>query len=425
MLKGAMNVRNKVSDLQTKLSHAAKQSLDRRFGARYDKIYREDVIREAWKRVKANNGAPGVDKQDVAYIEQVIGVEQFLSEVREQLKSERYRPQPVLRCYIEKPGKPEKRPLGIPVIFDRVCRMATELVIEPIFEANFLDSSHGFRPGRSAHDAIRIIDRAITFKGTHIVVDADITGFFDAISRDTLMELVSRRISDRRVLRLIRRWPEAGVMEEGRYIEANGLGTPQGGVISPLLSNIYLHSFDKMFQRSAIPAIPVRYCDDFVILLWRNGKEVVNQVEQMLKRLGLKLHPDKTRVVRAEDGFDFLGVHFQLCPVQTEKGKTKQYCALRPSDRSMKRIKQRVRQVIGKRYQLSLEELVEESNPVIRGWDNYHKQARSARKRIRKLNGFIRERIRIFLKRKYSDQSRGTRRVHDNLPVRLGLYQFG
>ena len=423
MLEGAMNVRSKVSDLQSKLSHAAKQSLDRRFGALYDKIYREDVIREAWKRVKANNGAPGVDKQDFEYIEQVIGVEQFLSEVRGQLKSERYRPQPVLRCYIEKPGKPEKRPLGIPVIVDRVCQMATKLVIEPIFEANFLDFSHGFRPGRSAHDAIRIIDRAITFKGTHIVVDADITGFFDAIRQDILLKLVERRIADPRVLRLIRMWLEAGVMEEGRYIETNGLGTPQGGVISPLLSNIYLHSFDKMFQRSAIPGTLVRYCDDFVILLWRNGKEVVTQVEQMLKRLGLELHPDKTRVVRAEDGFDFLGVHFRLCPVQTKKGK--QYCAIWPSDRSMKRIKERIKKVVGRRYSLSLEELIEELNPVLRGWDNYQRNAQSARKRVRKLNGFIRERIRIFLKRKYSDQSRGTRRVHDNLPVRLGLYQFG
>jgi len=425
VLEGAMNVRSKVSDLQTKLSHAAKQSLDRRFGALYDKIYREDVIREAWKRVKANNGAPGVDKQDFEYIEQVIGVEQFLSEVREQLKSERYRPQPVLRCYIEKPGKPEKRPLGIPVIVDRVCQMATKLVIEPIFEANFLECSHGFRPGRSAHDAIRIIDRAITFKGTHIVVDADITGFFDAIRQDILLKLVERRIADPRVLRLLRMWLEAGVMEEGRYIETNGLGTPQGGVISPLLSNIYLHSFDKMFQRSAIPGTLVRYCDDFVILLWRNGKEVVNQVEQMLKRLGLELHPDKTRVVRAEDGFDFLGVHFRLCSVQTKKGKRRQYCAIWPSDRSIKRIKERIKKVVGRRYSLSLEELIEELNPVLRGWDNYQRNAQSARKRVRKLNGFIRERIRIFLKRKYSDQSRSTRRVHDNLPVRLGLYQFG
>ena len=425
MLIGAINVRNKVSDLQSKLSHAAKQSLDRRFGALYDKIYREDVVLEAWKRVKANKGAPGVDRQDFEYIEDVIGVDQFLLEVREQLKSERYRPQPVLRCYIEKPGKAEKRPLGIPVIFDRVCQMATKLVIEPIFEANFLDCSHGFRPGRRAHDAIRIIGRAITFKGQRIVVDADIVGFFGNICQDILLDLVQRRIADGRVLSLIRMWLEAGVMEEGKYIEANGLGTPQGAVISPLLSNIYLHAFDKMFQMSAIPGTLVRYADDFVILLWRDGKKVVKQVEQMLGRLGLKLHPDKTRVVKAKEGFDFLGVHFRLCPVRKKNSKLKQYCAVWPSDRSIGRIKQRIREVVGRRYSLSLEELIGELTPVIRGWNNYHKATRPVRRRLRNLNGFVRERLRIFLKRKYSDQSRGTWRAHNNLLVRLGLYQFG
>jgi group II intron reverse transcriptase/maturase len=423
--QGAINVRNKVSDLQSKLSHAAKQSLDRKFGALYDKIYREDVVLEAWKRVKANKGAPGVDKQDFEYIKDVIGVDQFLAQVREQLKSERYRPQPVLRCYIEKPGKPEKRPLGIPIIFDRVCQMATKLVIEPIFETNFLDCSHGFRPGRSAHDAIRIISRTITFKGQRIVLDADIVGFFDNIRQDILLKLVERRIADVRVLRLIRMWLEAGVMEEGKYIETNGLGTPQGGVISPLLSNIYLHSFDKMFQMSGIPGTLVRYADDFVILLWRNGKAVRKQVEQMLGRLGLKLHPDKTRVVKAKDGFDFLGVHFRLCPVRNKKSKLKKYCAVWPSDSSVAKVKQRIRKVIGRRYSLSLEELIKELTPIIRGWNNYHKASRPVLKRMRKLNAFVRERIRIFLKRKYSDQSRGTWRVHNNLVVRLGLYQFG
>jgi len=423
--QGAINVRNKVSDLQSKLSHAAKQSLDRKFGALYDKIYREDVIEEAWKRVKANKGAPGVDNQDFAHIEDVIGVEQFLAEIREELKSGLYRPQPVRRCYIDKPGKAEKRPLGIPVIKDRVCQMATKLVIEPIFETNFLNCSHGFRPGRSTHDAIRTIQQTITFKGQNIVLDADITGFFDNICQNSLVKLVERRIADPRVLGMIRRWLEAGVMEEGKYIESNGLGTPQGGVISPLLSNIYLHSFDKMFQMSGIPGTLVRYADDFVILLWRNGKKVLKQVEQMLGRLGLRLHQDKTRLVKAKDGFDFLGVHFRLCQVYGRKSKFRKYCAIWPSDRSVGRIKQRIRDVIGRRYYLLLEEVIERLNPVIRGWNNYHKATRPVLARLQKLNGFVRERIRKFLKRKYSDRSRGTRRVHNNLLVRLGLYQFG
>jgi len=220
-------------------------------------------------------------------------------------------------------------------------------------------------------------------------------------------------------------WLEAGVMEDGKYMEPDGLGTPQGGVISPLLSNIYLHSFDKMFQLSGIAGTLVRYADDFGILLWRNGKKALRQVEQMLGRLGLEMHSEKTRVVRAEDGFDFLGVHFRLCPVRKIGSKLKKSCFLWPSDRSLKRVKERIRGVIGRWYGLSLEELISDLNPVIRGWNNYHIATNPVRKRLIKLNAFVRERLRIFLKRKYSDQSRGTWRVHDNLIVRLGLCQFG
>lgn len=194
--QGAINVRNKVSDLQAKLSHAAKQSLDRKFGVLYDKIYRKDVIFEAWKRVLANRGAPGVDEQDFEHIENAIGVGQFLLGIQEDLRTGRYRPQPVLRCYIDKPGKSEKRPLGIPTIGDRVVQMATKIVIELIFEANFLECSYGFRPGRSAHEAIRRIDKTITIKKQATVIDGDIAGFFDNMSHTLLIKLVKRRIAD-------------------------------------------------------------------------------------------------------------------------------------------------------------------------------------------------------------------------------------
>ena len=422
----AMNMRIvKVQALQSKLSHAAKQSLDRRFGALYDKIYREDVLWMAWSSVRANKGCPGIDDESIEYIENEIGVETFLVGIGEELRAKRYCPRPVRRCWIDKPGKPEKRPLGIPVVKDRVIQAATKLVIEPIFETNFFPCSYGFRPGISAQMAIEAIKKAITFKRQSTVIDADILGFFDNIRQDILMDLLRRRISDPRVLKLIRGWLGAGVMEEGAYIETNGLGTPQGGVISPLLSNIYLHSFDKMFQLSGIPGTLVRYADDFVILLWGDGKGVVKKVEQMLDRLGLRLHKDKTRVVHARKGFDFLGVHFRLCQTNSKRAKLKWYCSVWPSDRSMKRIRQRIRELIGRRYSLSLEDLLCDLNPVIRGWNNYHMSVRPNAKRIRKLNVFVHERVRIFLRRKYSDQSKGYRRVQNNLLVRLGLFQFG
>jgi group II intron reverse transcriptase/maturase len=422
----AIKVQNKVSDLQSKLSHAAKQSLDRKFGCLYDKLYRKDILEEAWKRVRSNKGAPGVDQEDFECIEEEIGVEEFLTEIGHELKTYTYKPQPVLRCYIDKPGKPEKRPLGIPVIKDRVVQMAMKLVIEPIFEANFLDCSHGFRPERSAKQAVDIIRRKITFDKQLVVVDADIKGYFNNICHRILMNLVRRRISDPHILKLIKSWLESGVMEDGKYIETNGVGTPQGGVISPLLANIYLHAFDKMFQQAGISGTLVRYCDDFVILVKRKGKKVLEKVREMLNCLELELHPEKTKIVNARKGFDFLGMHFKLSPVYSEKSRLKESCRIWPSKESVARIKEKVNKLVGRRYGTSLEDMIEELNPVIRGWDNYHKIPRGGQRKPRvKLNYFVRERLRIFLKRKYSDYSRGGKRVHGGLLVRLGLYQFG
>jgi len=416
----------KVQALQAKLSCAAKQTLDRKFGALYDKVYRKDVLMEAWKQVKANDGVPGVDNQDFTVIEEEIGIEDFLLEIEQELHAGSYRPLAVLRCYIDKPGKPEKRPLGIPIIKDRVVMTAAKLVMEPIFEANFLPCSYGSRPNRDASQALREIQRIITFQDRSVVVDADIKGFFDNIPHQPLMKLVKRRVSDPRLLRLIESWLTAGVMEAGQHIKSEGVGTPQGSSISSLLANIYLHAFDKMWTQSKLPGTLIRYCDDFVILLHpkTDSSWILEEVKTMLGRLELNLHPEKTRVCQAKKGFDFLGLHVRLCRVRKAKAKLTQSCRLWPSNQSIQRIKQRVREVIGRRYGKTLEWLIEKLNPVLRGWNNYQSRSRAERKRLQELNYFVRERLRIFLKRKYSDETRGSRRVSGEILVRLGLYRF-
>jgi group II intron reverse transcriptase/maturase len=418
-------VHKRVRALQDKLSRAAKQSLDRRFGALYDKLYREDVLWASWHRVRAKRGAPGIDGQSLDEIEEQIGVEVFLSKIAEELRGRRYRPQAVRRCWIDKPGRADKRPLGIPVIRDRVVQMAAKLVLEPIFEANFLSCSYGFRPGRDAHMAMRAIRSAITFDRQTEVIDLDIRGYFDNIRHEILMDLIQRRVSDPRMLKLIRGWLRAGVLDAGEYIEPDGLGTPQGGVISPLLANIYLHAFDKMYALSGLPGTLVRYADDVVILVHRNGQGVLAQVRGMLGRLGLELHPEKTRVTTAARGFDFLGVHFRLCRVRKRGAKLKHSCRIWPSNRSVARLKQKVNKTVGRRYGQSLEAMIVELNPILRGWHNYHTRVQPEVKRLRNLNQSVRERLRIFLKRKHSDQARGYRRVSGDLLARLGLFQFG
>jgi RNA-directed DNA polymerase len=335
-----------------------------------------------------------------------------------------YAPTPVKRCWIDKPGKPEKRPLGIPIIRDRVIQMACKLVIEPIFEANFLECSYGFRPERSAKMAIRRIVEVVGFSKQRVILDADIKGFFDNVDHGILMKLVGKRINDPRVLSLIEGWLKAGVMENDRFHETNEVGTPQGGVISPLLANIYLHSFDKMFEQSGLKGTLVRYADDLIVAVWRNGNLVRLQVEKMLKRLKLTLNAEKTRVVNAKDGFDFLGEHFRLKPIKNPKTRHKQHCRVWPSDRSMERIREKVRKTVGRRYSMSLEEMIAELNPVLRGWDNYQKAADAQRARITKLNGFVRDRLRIFWKRKHNVETRGLGRLSGKTLAKLGLYQF-
>lgn len=386
------NSKDKVRQLQNKLYLTAKKCSTRRFHALYDKVYRMDVLMEAWKRVKENQGSSGVDGIRIEDIE-AIGVEKYLGVIQKELIDGRYVPSPVKRVMIPKPdGK--QRPLGIPTVRDRIVQMATKIAIEPVFEADFKDCSYGFRPKRSAKQALEAVRKACNNKG-YYVVDADIQSFFDNVNQEKLMKLVEQRISDRRILKLIRQWLKAGVLY-GNILEVSELGTSQGSVISPLLANIYLNTLDRLWEKYGLThGKLVRYADDSVIIC--KNKKSANHAMELLKyimgKLDLTLHPTKTKIVcmwDGKEGFDFLGLHHRRMMSETSKGATYKETFQYPSKKAMKKMKASIKENVNSRNLLvaSEEDLIKTMNPKITGWRNYY-QTKTNNKWMQALDWYI------------------------------------
>jgi len=390
----AQRTNRKVRVLQEILYTAAKKDKKRTFGILYDKACRWEVLWIAWIRVQRNKGAPGVDGRTIEAIKR-DGEVAFIKDIQRELLDKHYRPRAIRREFIVK-ANGKLRPLGIPVVKDRVVQGAVKMILEPIFEANFCEGSYGFRPGRGSQEAIKAVRKWVTYGYSH-VIDADIHSFFDKIDHELILSLVRRRVRDKWILRLIRWWLKAKVFEQDRVYRMEE-GTPQGGVISPLLANIALHPLDKYWEQTHRATKLVRYCDDFVVLTrWKSTQHYRPHLDAMIKRLGLSLSKEKTREVEAQDGFDFLGVRFVLKP--TRRDSERKFCYGFPTQKAMKKIRGRIRQEIGKDTEKSLPELVRHLNPVLRGWSVYYRWLNSS-EHFHKIDRYVSWKMLRWLRRK-------------------------
>jgi RNA-directed DNA polymerase len=410
--------------LQHALYRAAKADPGRRFHALYDKVCRSDVLWRAWVAVRRNNGAPGIDKITLAAVGE-YGVTRLLDELAAELKEGRYRPGPARRVYIPKPGvRDEQRPLSIPSVRDRIVQAAVKIVVEPVFEADFLPASFGFRPGRSQQDALQVlIDECA--RGRRWVVETDIASCFSAIPHDKLMQAVEERVCDQPVLKLLRAMLRAGVMEDGQ-VRRPDTGTAQGGVISPVMCNVYLHRLDRAWDDG--DGVLVRFADDLVVMCWSRSQAeaALARLTDLLADLGLEPKAAKTRIVHLEEGgegFDFLGFHHRMVRSRGLTGKPRvTFLARWPSDRAMQHARDRIRELTGRRRLGLWPELIaEDLNRFLRGWAAYFKYGHSAQ-RLSKIRQYARMRLALFVSKKHRrSRSFGWRALVALSPDEFGL----
>jgi group II intron reverse transcriptase/maturase len=391
-----------VRELQRTLYRAAKADPGRRFHALHDKVYRRDVLERAWELVRANRGAAGIDRQTIADVEQ-YGVGRLLDELAADLREGRWRPLPARRVFIPKPGSPERRPLSIPAVRDRVVQAALKTVIEPIFEADMLECSFGFRPRRSAHDALQVLQDE-SWRGRRWVVESDVADCFEAIPHSGLMSAIEERVVDRRVLKLLRAMLRAGVMQDAA-VRRSVAGTPQGGVVSPVLCNVYLHRLDRQWtERGA--GVLVRFADDLVVLCSTRAEaqRALAALRAILTELGLRAKDAKTRTVHLREGgegLEFLGFHHRWVRGNTPRSRHLCFLVRWPTRQAMQHARDRVRELTARsRLRLPVGQIVRDINRYLRGWSGYFRYGNSARQ-FTQMTTYALERLAVFVRKRH------------------------